>query len=100
MTMPPPAASAASRSKLRLGLAAPCGTPPARRRVSMKMKLFAAAGVLALAPLAAPAAAQHAAHGGMAMPMPPAKKYPPTKKAVPKKAARKADPASKAAAKQ
>jgi hypothetical protein len=50
-------------------------------------------GALALASLGAPAAAQHMGHGGMSMPMPPAKK-PAAKKAAPKKAQAKKKAAS------
>jgi len=60
---------------------------------SVKVKLLLAASALALACLSAPAVAQHAGHGGMTMPMPPAKMAAPSKKAAPKKA-----PAKKAAA--
>ena len=69
--------------------------------MSVKSKLFAAVGAGALAMLSAPAAAQHAGHGGMSMLMPakaapkkkPAAKRAPAKKAVAKK------PSSKPAAK-
>jgi hypothetical protein len=64
----------------------------------VKAKMFFAASAIALAVLSAPAAAQHAGHGGMSMPMPPAKK-PAAKKAAPKKAVAKKAPAKKRATK-
>jgi len=70
----------------------------------VKYKLLYAASALALASLSAPAAAQHAGHGGMTMPMPakptakkPVKKKTAPKKAVAKKPAAKKAPASNAA---
>jgi hypothetical protein len=50
------------------------------------LKVSVCASALALASLSAPAMAQHTGHGGMTMPMPPAKKATPAKKAAPKKA--------------
>ena len=58
------------------------------------MKLFAAVSAFALLPLAAPAMAQHAGHGGMTMPM-PAKKAPAKKKTAAKKATAKKKVATK-----
>ena len=73
----------------------------------VKYQLLYAVSALALASLSAPAAAQHAGHGGMTMPMPAkttakksVKKKAAPKKAAAKKASAKKAPAKKASAKK
>jgi hypothetical protein len=69
----------------------------------MNKKLLGAASALALASLSTPVSAQHAGHGGMTMPMPPAKKTekkPAAKKAEPKKATAKKAAAKKSPARK